>query len=113
MRAAKVAEKDIPFILNSCNPAVLKQVLYVASFELSDIRKRDDAVIKKNIDKIRMIYEKEDGWLPATCVDDLKRELPEVKVEVSNYKHAFYFDTSLELAEKVCKWISEEKQRYY
>ncbi|XP_044760096.1 lipid droplet-associated hydrolase-like [Coccinella septempunctata] len=113
MRAAKVAEKDIPFILSSCNPAVLKQVLYVASHELSDIRKRDDAIIKKNIDKIRMIYEKEDGWLPTNCAEDLKRDIPKLKVEISNYKHAFYFDTSLELAEKVSKWISEEKQRYY
>ncbi|XP_045478410.1 lipid droplet-associated hydrolase-like [Harmonia axyridis] len=113
MRAAKVQEKDIPSILSSCNPAVLKQVLFVAAQESTEIIKVDEATIKKNINKIRMIYEKDDGWLPPNCAEDLKRKIPNLNVEVTNFKHAFYFDASLELAEKVSKWISEDKQRYY
>ncbi|KAK9887683.1 hypothetical protein WA026_000005 [Henosepilachna vigintioctopunctata] len=113
LKMCGIPEKDIPFIIATCNPKVLKQVLFVANEEIEQIKERDNEVIKKNINKIRMLYEKNDGWFPNTCFSELKSDFPQLKLELSNFKHAFYLQTSMEVADVVSKWMSEDNKRYY
>ncbi|KAL3272548.1 hypothetical protein HHI36_014020 [Cryptolaemus montrouzieri] len=113
LKAFKIPGKDVPFILSTFNPKVLKQVLLVASDELEQVNKRDNDVIKKNINKLRMLYAEGDGWLPSTCYDDLLKDFPKLKADMSHFEHAFYMKSSHEVAEIVSKWISEPVPRYY
>ncbi|XP_018563479.1 lipid droplet-associated hydrolase [Anoplophora glabripennis] len=103
------AKQHIKNIKALIKPGVLRRVFFLAFEELDQIRERNNEVIKKNVNKIKIYYGRTDGWAPLIFCDRIKRDIPDVDVEITDYHHTFVLNSSFEVGDKVSTWIKEKK----
>ncbi|CAF1400153.1 unnamed protein product [Rotaria magnacalcarata] len=82
------------------NPLTLKNLLRMANEEMFVVKKRDDQIIQRFIDKITFYYGTNDHWVPDNIAKEMKQIYPKGDiVECTNkYLHAFVLRHSKELA---------------
>lgn len=102
-------EEHLKNIKDLIKPGVLKRVFFLAFQELDLIRERNNTVIKKHVDKIKIYYGRSDGWAPLIFCDRIKHDIPDINVEITNYNHAFVLKQSIEVGNVVSTWIKEKK----
>jgi pimeloyl-ACP methyl ester carboxylesterase len=106
MKIESVPKMHFRTLTRFIEPSILEKVFDFAFEELDLVKERDNAVIKQNSDKIRILYGRRDGWAPESYYNRLKADIPEVKAEVSDYDHAFVFQQSRQIGSLVSEWIS-------
>lgn len=102
-------EEHLNSIMALIKPGVLRRVFYLAFEELDQVQERNNEAIKKHVNKIKIYYGRTDGWAPLIFCDKIKREIPDVDVEITDYNHAFVLHHNLEVGDKVSSWIKEKK----
>lgn len=102
-------EEHFKNIKDLIKPGVLRRVFFLAFEELDLVRERNDAAIKKHVNKIKIYYGKNDGWAPLIFCDRIKRDIPDINVEITNYNHTFVLNQSLEVGNVVSNWIRDKK----
>lgn len=85
------------------NPLTAKNLLQMANEEMRVVRKRDDQIIERFIDKLTFYYGTNDHWVPNDIVKQMKQLYPKGDIiECTNrYLHAFVLRHSKELAKIV------------
>jgi hypothetical protein len=106
MKVESVPKMHFRTLTRFIEPSILEKVFDFAFEELDLVKERDNAVIKQNSDKIRILYGRRDGWAPESYYNRLKADIPEVKAVVSDYDHAFVFQQSRQIGSLVSEWIS-------
>ncbi|XP_050308849.1 lipid droplet-associated hydrolase [Anthonomus grandis grandis] len=91
-------------------PGVLKRVFYLAFEEMEQMKERNNTILKKNSDKIKYYYAKDDGWVPLKFYESLKKDVPNADAQLTDINHTFVFRHSLEVANVVGDWIKAEKE---
>ncbi|KAJ8923053.1 hypothetical protein NQ315_001602 [Exocentrus adspersus] len=102
-------EEHMKNILALVKPGVLRRVFFLAFEELDQVRDRNDDIIRKHLKKIKVFYGRTDGWAPASFCDRIKRDIPGVDAEVSEYDHSFVLKQSSEVGYRVSDWIKQMK----
>jgi pimeloyl-ACP methyl ester carboxylesterase len=82
------------------NPLTIKNLLQMANEEMSVVKKRDDQIIERFIDKLTFYYGTNDHWVPNNIPKQMKEFYPKGDIiECTNrYLHAFVLKHSKELA---------------
>jgi pimeloyl-ACP methyl ester carboxylesterase len=82
------------------NPLTIKNLLQMANEEMSVVKKRDDQIIERFIDKLTFYYGTNDHWVPNNIPKQMKELYPKGDIiECTNrYLHAFVLKHSKELA---------------
>lgn len=86
-------------------PGLLRRVFFLAFEEMDQVKERNTRIIQQNVDKIRFLYGRTDGWTPEKYYDGLKRDVPLVKAELTDCNHAFIFHHTNQAADRVIDWI--------
>ncbi|XP_076807016.1 lipid droplet-associated hydrolase-like [Clavelina lepadiformis] len=97
-------------VLEHLCPKVADCCTYMALEEMYEVNKRDDEIIKRNIDKLIFYYGAADRWCPASCYHDLKnlfKHRPNCAIHLceQNVQHAFMLEHSAFIADLVAKWV--------
>jgi len=82
------------------NPLTIKNLLQMANEEMSVVKKRDDQIIERFINKLTFYYGTNDHWVPNNIPKQMKELYPRGDIiECTNsYLHAFVLKHSKELA---------------
>nr|XP_023023590.1 lipid droplet-associated hydrolase [Leptinotarsa decemlineata] len=83
------------------NPSVLKRVFFLAFQEMEQVKDRNNDIIRRNISKLKFYYGENDGWTPPQFREQLKVDIPNTDIEISNYNHAFVLKRSVEVGDIV------------
>lgn len=88
IRSFPLAFVDATLLL--IQPKILSKIVCLADCEMDDVLEPDYAIIRENVDRLRFIYSKTDGWTPATYFDRLKSYVPNVKAHITDrFVHTF------------------------
>lgn len=84
--------------------------MYMGGQEMKIVLGRDNATIKKHLNKLIFYYGATDHWCPVEYYHDIKRDFPDGDFRLCErgYRHAFVLDAGAEVAEMVVEWISAE-----
>lgn len=84
--------------------------MYMGGQEMKKVLDRDNATIKKHLNKLTFYYGATDHWCPVQYYQDIKRDFPDGDFRLceSGYRHAFVLDTGAEVAQMVVDWISAD-----
>lgn len=91
-------------------PGVLKRVFFLAYQEMDIVKERDNNVIQRNLDKLKFVYGKSDGWAPPYLYEKLKKDFPTVDIFITDYHHAFVLRESVPVGNMVCNWIRSKTE---
>lgn len=91
------------------NPKVLEQVFFLAFQELEQVRNRDNENFKNNRHRINILYGESDKWCLPEFYANMKRDFPDINVRTSRSSHSFIFHDNQDVADVVCKWITDSK----
>lgn len=96
-------------IVDLMNAKSLRRIFFMAYEELDQVKKRNESVLRNNLDKIHLLYGMSDGWAPISYHDNLKIDIPEAKVSTTTCNHSFvvYPKQSKELANIVYEMINK------
>lgn len=85
------------------NPTTMSNILQLSTEEMEVIYTRDDQFLQQHIKNIVFYYGLEDGWVPATCRDDMTRDYPDCNTHLcqKGLMHAFMFNGPIEMAQWV------------
>ncbi|XP_030750951.1 lipid droplet-associated hydrolase [Sitophilus oryzae] len=106
---------NVPYNLHSesikelLKPGILRRVFFLAYEEMDQVKERNSAAIRENVNKIKFYYGKTDGWTPDSYINKLKQDIPNVDVEICTFDHAFVFNYSTEVGATVADWILTKK----
>ena len=81
----------------------MSNILQLSTEEMEVIYTRDDQFLQQHIKNIVFYYGLEDGWVPATCRDDMTRDYPDCNTHLcqKGLMHAFMFNGPIEMAQWV------------
>lgn len=96
-------------IIELVKPGVLRRVFFLAFDEIGHVKERNNTIIARNKDKIKLYYSRIDGWVPESFYDDIRKEIPGVDAELTNINHTFVFRHSVDVACSVADWIQARK----
>ncbi|CAF1279398.1 unnamed protein product [Adineta steineri] len=82
------------------NPLAIKNLLQMANEEMSVVKKRNDEIIKRFLNKLTFYYGTNDHWVPKEIAKQMKEIYPNGDIiECTNsYMHAFVLKHSKQLA---------------
>lgn len=94
---------------------IIEKVLYLANDEMNRVVELDSATLetlRSNHEILKFYYGASDGWTPKKYSHELKQKLPELDVEIDNYKidHAFVLRSSVEVGRLVAEWIMSRRR---
>lgn len=84
--------------------------IYMGAQEMKKVLDRDNATIKKNLNKLIFYYGATDHWCPVDYFHDIKRDFPDGDFRLceSGFRHAFVLDAGAKVAQMVVDWIKED-----
>ncbi|XP_072314263.1 lipid droplet-associated hydrolase [Eucyclogobius newberryi] len=84
--------------------------LYMGGQEMKQVLERDNATIKKHLDKLIFYYGATDHWCPVEYFHDMKQDFPDGDFRLceSGFRHAFVLDAGADVAAMVVEWISRD-----
>lgn len=84
--------------------------MYMGAQEMKKVLARDNATIRKNLDKLIFYYGATDHWCPVEYYHDIKQDFPDGDFRLceNGLRHAFVLDAGQEVAKMVVKWICED-----
>lgn len=94
------------------NPSVIDRIWFMALDEMEKIREIDHEHIASNLNRIKLYYGVQDGWVRDEAYQEITERFPGIDAELckQGYEHAFVLKTGPEMAEMVSQWI-KQKQR--
>ncbi|KAM4626043.1 lipid droplet-associated hydrolase [Polymixia lowei] len=81
--------------------------MYMGGQEMKKVLERDNATIKKNLEKFVFYYGATDHWCPVQYYHGIKQAFPrgDIRLCEKGLRHAFVLDAGREVAEMVVEWI--------
>lgn len=85
-----------------------KNVFFLFNDEMIEMNTLDVETIRLNSSRIQFYYGANDGWVPSECPGDLRKEIPNVKIEIADEKigHGFMIKSSEDVAQRIAEWIN-------
>ncbi|CAG9857015.1 unnamed protein product [Phyllotreta striolata] len=104
----RIRRDNLDSIKRLIKPGVLRRVFFLAYEEMDLVLQRNDRSIRNNIDKIKLLYGRSDGWTPLSYYERIKKDHPGIDADLTTFNHAFVLNASLEVADLVCDWIGSK-----
>lgn len=94
-------------IIDFIEPNNLSSVFHMGLDEMDVVKERDNDIIIKHKDSIKLYYGAKDRWAPQSFYRKLKHDIPDIDAQVCkrNFEHAFVLRFSEEVGNMVSDWI--------
>ncbi|KAI9146556.1 hypothetical protein BKA69DRAFT_37283 [Paraphysoderma sedebokerense] len=89
------------------HPKTVVNCLYMANYEMDEIKKLDADVIDKYISKLIFYYGTTDKWVPLSHYEMTKKRWPKADIHLcqDSFPHAFVLGHGEPMGQKVASWI--------
>lgn len=95
--------------------SIMDKVLFLADEEMKRVVELDTETLdtlRSNHQILKLYYGASDGWTPTKYCHQLKEKVPELDLEIDNYKieHAFVLRSSVAVGKLVAEWIMNRRR---
>lgn len=106
----KIPSEHHETIRKFLDPYVLKNFCHMGLNEMTDVRERNNKILRDKCQKIKLYYGTTDSWVPLSYYRNIKSDIPQINAEVCSkgFAHAFVLRDARAIGNIVADWIATE-----